>query len=196
MSGTTEYRCAFCGTGKSEDRQLIAGPPRVFICSGCVSFATVELARSSDHSSAVDRSVRVDDRAVCGFCGRSPGQDDAFTLVRGKRQSICSDCLNICDEILVGRAVGEWSGRTVVLRVGLPQNAVESKVSEITTELRKSGSCRVVVLLSDPAELPSARRMLSTLVKDLPQGSFVSDLPVAGPSTLVAVAAMIAAPKR
>ena len=79
--------CTWCERPPSEVAKLIAGP-NVFICDTCVAAAERQLKGTSRAPSA-SRS--------CAFCSRRANK--ARSLAYGTN-SICSDCLRVCREIL------------------------------------------------------------------------------------------------
>jgi ATP-dependent protease Clp ATPase subunit len=76
--------CSFCGRRQRRVRKLIAGPG-IYICDGCVA-----LARTWP--------PLPDPGRACGFCGGwSPGKG---RVVASGAATICTDCLDLCDEII------------------------------------------------------------------------------------------------
>jgi len=74
-------QCTFCGRGSDVVAKLIAGPG-CYICDACVANAR--------HG--------FDGRPACSFCGKRALPD---LSVRGTDDvAICSQCLDLCDEIL------------------------------------------------------------------------------------------------
>jgi hypothetical protein len=187
---SAKYRCSFCGAPASIERQLIAGP-FVFICNGCVSIASLALIRSNDSAATATAASSRGQRECCSFCGKSPRTDTSIDLVLGSEKSICSNCVNLCDDIIIERTVGKWSGHTVVLRPRLPLASFELKQTAILTELRKTGSCRVVVLLAEPSDAQAARDILSTVAESIPSSSVVSNVPTDVENQKIAIAEMI-----
>jgi hypothetical protein len=83
--------CTWCGRPPAEVNMLIAGP-RVYICDACV--------RAAEHPSAP--FARMSDRAGgrCSFCSKRPDGNRRF--VGTAKGSVCSECLQVCLEILSG----------------------------------------------------------------------------------------------
>jgi hypothetical protein len=84
--------CSFCGTGQEETRKLIAGPG-VYICYACI-----EIAGSSARGKVAVGRFRHDRIAGCNFCGKTPTLK--FVFASTDTHAICSECLDLCDEIL------------------------------------------------------------------------------------------------
>ena len=78
--------CTWCGHPPSEVAKMIAGPD-VFICDACIEGAERQQANATS-------------RARCSFC-RKKGSGPR-RVVPGIA-NICTDCLQICREILEGR---------------------------------------------------------------------------------------------
>ena len=79
--------CTWCERPPSEVAKLIAGP-NVFICDACVAAAERQL-KGASRAPGASRS--------CAFCSRHGNK--TRSLAYGTN-SICSDCLRICREIL------------------------------------------------------------------------------------------------
>jgi ATP-dependent protease Clp ATPase subunit len=83
-------RCSFCGRAQGQCAKLVAGPG-VYICDGCVT-----LARTWPPAPYPGRT--------CSFCGQwDPGK--ARVTTHGSA-TICADCLDLCDEIIVAEQAG------------------------------------------------------------------------------------------
>lgn len=78
--------CSFCGRSKDALEKLIAGPG-VYICNTCV--ARARLTEPTDAGTA------------CAFCGKT---DPVPTSSDDGSATICSDCLDLCDDILTSEA--------------------------------------------------------------------------------------------
>jgi hypothetical protein len=105
-------RCTACGRTGTETGKLVAGPG-VHICDRCVVLATAVV---SERAPCSDELVRIDylehdtprepgpgkGRTGCSFCGkrRVPGG----AIVGTPALHICSDCLQLCREILTEEA--------------------------------------------------------------------------------------------
>jgi hypothetical protein len=78
--------CSFCDHKQCDVAKLIAGPG-VYICDRCIAAAKGRLAQR-------DQEVR------CSFCGKHGGQVATMTDRDGHIPRICSECLELCNEIL------------------------------------------------------------------------------------------------
>jgi len=94
---TSDAVCTWCGRPPGEVIKLIAGP-RIYICDACVEAAERTLRGQADGD---PKQVTGAARDRCSFCRKRANAQRA--LVRGP-QSVCSDCLRICREILESRA--------------------------------------------------------------------------------------------
>jgi hypothetical protein len=109
-------RCSFCDRSQAEARKLIAGPG-LAICDGCVDLALEALdtgAVVTRGTARLEQTEPSDAKARCNFCGKSlqqapamaeaPGRLVAQKYERaGRRKApprICSECLELCGEIL------------------------------------------------------------------------------------------------
>jgi hypothetical protein len=102
-----QLTCTFCGRHQAQVKKLIAGPG-VYICDRCV-----DLTRSviSSHTAASTPAgqlnvVPVEEmRARCSFCGKYRHEVTGLVLssVETERKApaaICTECLELCDEII------------------------------------------------------------------------------------------------
>jgi ClpX C4-type zinc finger len=105
-----QLECTFCGKEQNQVRKLIAGPG-VYICDGCVALAGNVLR--SGHAARTERGsiAAVPDEGIpakCCFCGKERRQVPGLAgmpyeagRTPGKFAAICSECLHLCDEIIV-----------------------------------------------------------------------------------------------
>ena len=91
--------CTWCERPPSEVEKLIAGP-KVYICDACVAAAEEAMAGRPNTRGFVARPRVVTTR--CAFCFKRAGKDQ--TLAASLPGHICSDCLQVCRDILDGRA--------------------------------------------------------------------------------------------
>jgi hypothetical protein len=102
--------CSFCGNPQDKTRKLIAGPG-VYICDGCIRL-TGEVLGSGESAQTGFGSVTAvpeqDGHIQCSFCGKNRNQAahlavlSAVLLERtGASAAICSECLELCDEIIL-----------------------------------------------------------------------------------------------
>jgi hypothetical protein len=93
--------CSFCGDQQAQVKTLIAGPGAV-ICDHCVDRVHDVLATvGATASTPVATIQRVSDAARdewCSFCGKSNHKVEAMAAASDVR--ICSECLDLCDEII------------------------------------------------------------------------------------------------
>ena len=89
--------CTWCDRPPSEVSKLIAGPS-VFICESCIQ--TAEAMMSTKRGSAGLKSAERGSRAGCSFCRKRADAKRSLVIGPG---NICSDCLQICREILDSR---------------------------------------------------------------------------------------------
>ncbi len=93
-----DLACSFCRKPQVEVARLIAGP-KVFICDSCVATAEKSMTGSGGLDRPVSLALAVEgSRARCSFCSKRRMADRQ--LLTGPAGSICSDCLNICRQIL------------------------------------------------------------------------------------------------
>ena len=95
--------CSFCGTGQQQVEKLIAVPPHLYICDGCVGHAHAVLTgRGQTVSTPIATIQPVGDDAgtqQCGFCGKQRHQVAGMASA-GDTRIICDECLDLCDRIL------------------------------------------------------------------------------------------------
>jgi ATP-dependent protease Clp ATPase subunit len=99
-----DFHCSFCGKRRREVFKLIAGPG-VFICDECTMLCVGVLETERAAGGARLRSDDDDEpkettepKLQCGFCGKS--QNDVATLIAGPTIHICTDCIDICVDII------------------------------------------------------------------------------------------------
>jgi ATP-dependent protease Clp ATPase subunit len=95
--------CSFCGTSQQQAEKLIAVPPHMYICDGCVSHAHAVIAGQGQTVSTPIATIhRVGEEAgtqQCGFCGKQRHQVAGLASA-GDTRTICDECLELCDKIL------------------------------------------------------------------------------------------------
>jgi hypothetical protein len=101
--------CTFCGKEQQQVRKLIAGPG-VFICDGCITLAENVLGSGQAARTELGSIVAVPDEGIpakCCFCGKERRQVSGLAGMPyeagrkpGEFAAICSECLELCDEIL------------------------------------------------------------------------------------------------
>ncbi len=105
--------CTFCGRNQTQVKKLIAGPG-VYICDKCIDLTRSVINSGEPATTQVGQVNAVtgqETRARCSFCGKyrpqvpgmaaipveapgkAPGVDTAFA-------GICTECLDLCDEII------------------------------------------------------------------------------------------------
>jgi len=93
--------CNFCGLPKEETRRVVAGPGGVFICDRCISLVTEFVhAGGVEAHEGVQLSAVSTLRAKCSFCGKEA--QSTSQMVETGEVRICGECLELCNEILVG----------------------------------------------------------------------------------------------
>jgi hypothetical protein len=95
--------CSICGRPQRKSRQLVAGPG-VFICERCLELAEDVLATGARAETPLGVLIVVADdktRERCSFCGKRRAQVPG--LVSTGDVAICSECLQLCDEIVAER---------------------------------------------------------------------------------------------
>ena len=101
--------CTFCGKLQKQVRKLIAGPG-VFICDGCITLAAGVLGDGQPARTELGSIIAVPAEgtpARCCFCGKERRQVPGLAALPagagrkpGKYAAICSQCLELCDEII------------------------------------------------------------------------------------------------
>jgi hypothetical protein len=105
----TLLACTFCGKTQKQVRKLIAGP-YVYICDGCVDLVKNVTGEGQAVQTALGPISAVPEdehRIQCSFCGKNRRQAGGLavmlTVTAGKGNAsaaICSECLDLCDEIV------------------------------------------------------------------------------------------------
>jgi hypothetical protein len=98
--------CSFCGRTAKEVKMLVAGP-HGYICDRCVPRAGRAIATGKPAGPAATAILPVAGEAVaeqCSFCGKRRYQVPGLAGARNAR--ICSECLDLCHEILADRPGG------------------------------------------------------------------------------------------
>ena len=91
--------CTFCKRPQTQLAKLIAGP-KVYICDACVAAAEKSMGETRTHALQGTLSpAREGSKVRCSFCskGRAPERQ----LLTGSAGNICSDCLDICRQIIM-----------------------------------------------------------------------------------------------
>ncbi len=101
--------CTFCGKHQAQVKKLIAGPG-VYICDGCTGLTRRVIGSgepAATPAGQVNAVPEVQTRARCSFCGkyrpRVPAMAGIPTETPGKPPgiaTICTECLDLCDEII------------------------------------------------------------------------------------------------
>lgn len=113
--------CTFCGVARDECLKLIAGPG-VCICDECVALANDVTREGEPRSNERIRLTRFSDSKIrCSFCGkrstkvrsRSVVGSPGFAFGKSPRAKydgpgvrICSECLGLCNEIIIEESRG------------------------------------------------------------------------------------------
>jgi ClpX C4-type zinc finger len=102
--------CTFCGKPQNKVRKLIAGPG-VYICDGCIPLAAsvIRTGQAADTRLGSMSAVPGQQTGVrCTFCGKDRGQVDRVAIIgevtverTSASAAICSECLVLCQEIIV-----------------------------------------------------------------------------------------------
>jgi ATP-dependent protease Clp ATPase subunit len=100
--------CTFCGKDQKQVKKLIAGPS-VYICDGCVDVAKGVIGTGQPVTTQVaelSAGPGEEPKTQCSFCGKR--RDQAAGLVvssaqtgRNTRATICTECLDLCTEIVI-----------------------------------------------------------------------------------------------
>jgi hypothetical protein len=99
--------CTFCGQHQKQVKKLIAGPG-VYICDGCTSLAKVVVSDGQPVTTAIAELTagpEEEPRTQCSFCGKRRDQVASLVVssVQTERKApaaICSECLDLCTEII------------------------------------------------------------------------------------------------
>ena len=99
--------CTFCGKDQKRVKKLIAGPS-VYICDGCVDLAKVVLSDGQPVTTEIaELTAGPEDepRTQCSFCGKRRDQVAGLVVSpaqtgRNTAATICSECLDLCTEII------------------------------------------------------------------------------------------------
>jgi hypothetical protein len=101
--------CTFCGKTQNMVRKLIAGPG-VYICDPCIALAGRVLGSGQAAATELGTMAAAPAPAThlkCSFCGKNRRQADGLATVAavtversGETAAICSQCLELCDEII------------------------------------------------------------------------------------------------
>ena len=114
---SADLACSFCGAAQRQVRKLIAGPG-VYICERCIDLAHDVIDEGEERSNRWTRLVpESESEARCNFCGKAqrevagmvlaPDRQAAGKFGRSRRARRfpgvreCSDCLALCDQIVV-----------------------------------------------------------------------------------------------
>jgi hypothetical protein len=95
--------CSFCGRTAEQVKTLIAGPG-VCICDRCIPLARQAIATGEPAGPAATAIAPVAEVAMaerCSFCGKRRHQAPGLAAAGSAR--ICSECLELCHEILTER---------------------------------------------------------------------------------------------
>ena len=99
MRRNTLIRCSFCNASQKQVAKLIAGPG-VYIWGLCV--AAARGVATSGEAAPGPRQVglrpAVREPHPCEFCGKRTPSTPA--IVKGGRARICTECLDLCEDIL------------------------------------------------------------------------------------------------
>jgi len=96
--------CSFCGKHK-DDVQVLIEKPGMFICNECVGQFNQLLTQPGKW----EPTELYRDCSFCSFMQNVPEvwmfgapSNKGTKLIRGPKFSICDDCLEVCNEIVVG----------------------------------------------------------------------------------------------
>jgi ClpX C4-type zinc finger len=99
--------CTFCGKHQKQVTKLIAGPS-VYICDRCVDLAKVVVSDGEPVTTEIAELTAGpgdEPRTQCSFCGKR--RDQVASLIVSSIQTerkapaaICSECLDLCTEII------------------------------------------------------------------------------------------------
>jgi hypothetical protein len=117
--------CTFCGQERTQARKLIAGP-HVYICNDCVTQARTVISSGPQPGARFGPVITTPGQAppeceprprmACSFCGKQVHQVDGLAAsevplsagsgpppagkVVTEYPAVCTECLDLCDEIL------------------------------------------------------------------------------------------------
>ena len=99
--------CTFCGKDQKQVKKLIAGPS-VYICDRCVDLAkslTSDGQPVTTEIAELTAGSEQEPRTQCSFCGKCRDQVAGLIVssVQTERKApaaICSECLDLCTEII------------------------------------------------------------------------------------------------
>jgi hypothetical protein len=99
--------CTFCGKDQKQVKKLIAGPG-VYICDGCVGLAKVVISDGQPVTTEIAELTAGpgdEPRVLCSFCGKRRDQVAGLMVssIQTERKApaaICSECLDLCTEII------------------------------------------------------------------------------------------------
>jgi hypothetical protein len=101
--------CTFCGKQQNEVRKLIAGPG-VYICDSCIDLAGTVVSSGQAARTEFGAMIALPEgqaRVRCAFCGKDRGQASGLAVMpavtvgrTSANAAICSECLNLCNEII------------------------------------------------------------------------------------------------
>jgi ClpX C4-type zinc finger len=99
--------CTFCGKHQKQVTKLIAGPG-VYICDRCVDLARVVVSDGEPVTTEIAELTagpEQEPKTQCSFCGKR--RDQVASLIVSSVQTgrkapvaICSECLDLCTEII------------------------------------------------------------------------------------------------
>jgi hypothetical protein len=101
--------CTFCGKGQKQVKKLIAGPS-VYICDGCSALARAVVSSGEPVRTEAGWLTATPEReqqvhVPCSFCGKRRDQVAGLAAstaqtVRKVPAAICTECLDLCEEII------------------------------------------------------------------------------------------------
>jgi hypothetical protein len=106
--------CTFCGKHQKQVTKLIAGPG-VYICDRCVDLAKVVVSDGEPVTTEIAELTAGpgdEPRTQCSFCGKRRDQVASLIVssVQAERKApaaICSECLDLCTEIITEELADE-----------------------------------------------------------------------------------------
>ena len=91
-----DLTCSFCNKVQDQVNKLIAGPNH-HICDNCIERIS-SLMLSDDISAYASFEQEAGVLSRCSFCGKRA--TEVWKLVTRSGSNICSECIEICNEIL------------------------------------------------------------------------------------------------